>query len=190
GRVEGVLSDVVSFPNLSPDRLDFHPDMEDYFRAKCRLFDAGADPGSSVRPAERAVVVVDDEWGRRLHEMRPDAATVSSEPGATADWTAGEAGTTERDTQRFTVHGPEGFTAEDELPILGPSSVRTALVALAIVDARGVDVHAGAAGPPHVRVPGRRGAVVRGQDFGVLVDYAHKPGAVAAVLRSARAQAI
>ena len=80
-------------------------------------------------------------------------------------------------------------TVEVELPILGRFNVSNALVALAIVDALGVDVRAAAAGLVHVRVPGRLEAVVRGQDFRVLVDYAHKPGAVAAVLRSVRAQA-
>lgn len=189
GRVDGTRFAVGAFLNLSQDHLDFHPDMEDYFRAKCRLFDASADPGSSVRPAERAVVVVDDEWGRRLSEMRPDAVTVSAEPGATAEWTAGQSVTTDQDTQLFTVHGPNGFTVDVELPILGRFNVSNALVALAIVDALGVDVRAAAAGLVHVRVPGRLEAVVRGQDFRVLVDYAHKPGAVAAVLRSVRAQA-
>lgn len=189
GRVDGTRFAVGAFLNLSQDHLDFHPDMEDYFQAKCRLFDSAADPGSAVRPAERAVVVVDDEWGRRLSGMRPDAVTVSAEPGASADWTAGQSVTTDRDTQRFTVHGPDGVTVEVELPILGRFNVSNALVALAIVDALGEDVSVAAAGLVHVRVPGRLEAVVRGQDFRVLVDYAHKPGAVTAVLRSVRAQA-
>lgn len=189
GRVDGTRFAVAAFLNLSQDHLDFHPDMEDYFRAKCRLFDAEADPGSSVRPAERAVVVIEDEWGRRLKQMRPDAVTVSAEPGATADWTAGESVTTEQGTQSVTVYGPGGLSVEIELPVLGRFNVSNALVALAVVDALGVDVRAAAAGLAHVRVPGRLEPVVRGQDFRVLVDYAHKPGAVAAVLRSVRAQA-
>lgn len=188
GRVDGTRFEVGAFLNLSQDHLDFHPDMEDYFRAKCRLFDAAADPGSAVKPAVKAVVVIDDDWGRRLKEMRPDAVTVSAEPGADADWTAGESVTTEYGTQTFTVHGPGGFTTEVELPILGRFNVANALVALAIVDALGVDVRTAAVGLTQVRVPGRLEPVVRGQDFRVLVDYAHKPGAVAAVLKSVRAQ--
>ncbi|MEV8220898.1 MULTISPECIES: UDP-N-acetylmuramoyl-L-alanyl-D-glutamate--2,6-diaminopimelate ligase [Dietzia] len=188
GRVDGTRFAVGAFLNLTQDHLDFHPSMEDYFRAKCRLFDAEADPGSAVRPAERAVVVVDDDWGRRLLGMRPDAVTVSAEPGADADWTAGESATTERGTQTFTVHGPRGLTADVELPLLGRFNVANALVALAVVDALGSDVAGAAAGLARVRVPGRLEPVERGQDFRVLVDYAHKPGAVAAVLRSVRAQ--
>lgn len=200
GRVDGTRFAVGAFLNLSQDHLDFHPDMDDYFRAKCRLFDADVDPGSSVRPAPKAVVVIDDEWGRRLHAMRPDAVTVSaeaeaeaeSEPGSElgsgADWTAGKSATTDHGTQIFTVHGPDAFTVDVELPLLGRFNVANALVALAIVDTLGEDVTAAAAGLANVRVPGRLEPVVRGQDFRVLVDYAHKPGAVAAVLQSVRAQ--
>ncbi len=188
GRVDGTRFAVAAFLNLSQDHLDFHPDMEDYFRAKCRLFDPAADPGSSVRPAQKAVVVVDDEWGRRLHSMRPDAVTVSAEPDGIADWTAGESVTTDHGSQTFTVHAPGGRQVAVELPVLGRFNVANALVALAIVDALGVDLRAAASGLAAVRVPGRLEPVVRGQDFRVLVDYAHKPGAVAAVLRSVRAQ--
>ncbi|KAA0917261.1 UDP-N-acetylmuramoyl-L-alanyl-D-glutamate--2,6-diaminopimelate ligase [Dietzia sp. ANT_WB102] len=188
GRVDGTRFAVGAFLNLSQDHLDFHPSMDDYFRAKCRLFDADVDPGSAVRPAERAVVVVEDEWGRRLLGIRPDAVTVSSEPSAAADWTAGQSTATERATQIFTAHGPRGLSVDVELPLLGRFNVTNALVALAIVDALGADVADAAAGLARVRVPGRLEPVVRGQDFRVLVDYAHKPGAVAAVLHSVRAQ--
>lgn len=188
GRVDGTRFAVGAFLNLSQDHLDFHPDMDDYFRAKCRLFDLEADPGSEVRPAERAVIVIDDEWGRSLAAMRPDAVTVSTEPGTTADWTASESDTTDYGTQTCTVHGPRGLAVDVELPLMGRFNVANALVALAIVDALGVDVRAAAAGLEKVRVPGRLEPVVRGQDFRVLVDYAHKPGAVAAVLTSVRWQ--
>lgn len=188
GRVDGTRFTVGAFLNLSQDHLDFHPDMDDYFRAKCRLFDAGADPGSTVRPADRAVIVVDDEWGRRLARTRPDAVTVSAEPGASADWTAGESVTTGDGIQQVTVHGPRELSLDVGFPLLGRFNVANALVALAIVDALGADVVAAAAGLADVRVPGRLEPVVRGQDFRVLVDYAHKPGAVTAVLRSVRGQ--
>lgn len=188
GRVDGTRFAVGAFLNLSQDHLDFHPSMEDYFHAKCRLIDTSSAPDSSVWPAKRAVVVVDDEWGRRLSAMRPDAVTVSADPGGRADWTAGPSTTTDRGTQQFSVHGPRGLTAEVELPLLGRFNVANALVALAIGDVLGAELSVAAAGLSNVRVPGRLEPVVRGQDFRVLVDYAHKPGAVAAVLHSVRAQ--
>lgn len=191
GRVDGTSFAVGAFLNLSQDHLDFHPDMEDYFRAKCRLFvtaDTADTAGSTVSPAQRAVVVVDDEWGRRLLAMRPDSVSVSSDPRGRADWTAGPSSTTELGTQHFDVYAPGGRTVGVELPLLGRFNVANALVALAVVDALGGDLSAAAAGLAAVRVPGRLEPVIRGQDFRVLVDYAHKPGAVAAVVRSVRAQ--
>lgn len=187
GRVDGTHFAVGAFLNLSQDHLDFHSGMEDYFRAKCRLFDSGIDPASRVRPADRAVVVVDDEWGRRLAALRPDAVTVSVDGDDTADWTAGGSDTV-GDVQRFTARGPRDTTLEVTIPLMGRFNVTNALVALAVVDGLGLDVAAAAAGLSTVRVPGRLEPVVRGQDFRVLVDYAHKPGAVSAVLRSVRGQ--
>ena len=188
GRVDGTRFAVGAFLNLSQDHLDFHPTMQDYFAAKCRLFDREADPGSRVRPAERAVVVVDDEWGRRVAEMRPDAVTVSGEVDGRAHWTAGPSRPTGGGGQYVTVRGPGGTELEVELPLLGRFNVTNALVALAVVDVLGMDVPAAAAGLGHVLVPGRLEPVDRGQDFRVLVDYAHKPAAVEAVLGSVRAQ--
>src|SRR6185312_5527079 len=55
-RVAGVRFAAAGFTNLTQDHLDFHPDMEDYYLAKRRLFAAGW-PG---------VVNIGDEYGRRL----------------------------------------------------------------------------------------------------------------------------
>src|SRR5205823_4485435 len=58
GRVSGVRFDVAAFTNLSQDHLDFHADMEDYYRSKATLFTPAL--------ADRGVVCVDDDWGARL----------------------------------------------------------------------------------------------------------------------------
>ncbi|HET6729037.1 MAG TPA: Mur ligase family protein, partial [Jiangellaceae bacterium] len=58
GRVDGIVFDVAGFTNLSRDHLDFHTDLEDYFAAKASLF--------TPDRSRRGVVVVDDEYGRRL----------------------------------------------------------------------------------------------------------------------------
>src|SRR5690606_25039167 len=78
-RVDGIVFDVVGFTNLSQDHLDFHGTLEEYFATKAQLF--GPDR------ARRGVVMVDDEWGRRLAlESRVPVVTVST-GGAMADWT-------------------------------------------------------------------------------------------------------
>ncbi len=174
-RVDGVRFAVAAFTNLSQDHLDFHPDMETYFAAKERLFrefDVGV-----------PLVVVDDAWGRRLADTTPGAVTVSV--AGEADWCAsalrvGLDGTT------FTVRAPDG-EAEVALPLRGRFNAANALVALACGAALGLELGAMARALATARpVPGRVQAVEEGQAFAVLVDYAHKPGALEQVLASAR----
>jgi UDP-N-acetylmuramoyl-L-alanyl-D-glutamate--2,6-diaminopimelate ligase len=174
-RVDGVHFAVAAFTNLSQDHLDFHPDMESYFGAKRRLFEE-----FDVR---QVIVVIDDEWGRRLAESLPGAVTVSLE--RSADWTAfnhcsGLGG------NAFTVRSPAGEAAV-ELPLRGRFNGANALVAMAAGHAFGLDLEGMAAALRTVTpVPGRVQAVEEGQGFALLVDYAHKPGALETVLLSAR----
>jgi UDP-N-acetylmuramoyl-L-alanyl-D-glutamate--2,6-diaminopimelate ligase len=174
-RADGIHFAVAAFTNLSQDHLDFHPDMETYFRAKERLF--------TEFDVRTPIVVVDDEWGRRLAAAVPGAVTVSLE--GPADWQAvnhcaGLGG------NAFTVRSPAGEAAV-ELPLRGRFNAANALVALASCSALGVelDVLAGALASVQA-VPGRVQAVDEGQGFALLVDYAHKPGALEKVLASAR----
>ena len=174
-RADGIHFAVAAFTNLSQDHLDFHPDMESYFAAKERLF-TEFDVG-------RRIVVVDDVWGRRLAGSFPDAVTVSLD--GPADWQAvdhcaGLAG------NAFTVRSPAGEAAV-ELPLRGRFNSANALVALAAGDALGLELGQMAEALASVTpVPGRVQAVDEGQGFALLVDYAHKPGALEKVLASAR----
>lgn len=100
GRADGVEYDVAVFNNLTPEHLDFHPDMEEYFQAKARLFEAGR--------SRAGVVNLDDAYGRRLAaEAAIPVTTFSAKGAAEADWRAvdvqlGPIGST------FRVLGPEG----------------------------------------------------------------------------------
>jgi UDP-N-acetylmuramoyl-L-alanyl-D-glutamate--2,6-diaminopimelate ligase len=170
-RVDGIHFAVAAFTNLSQDHLDFHPSMEAYFLAKRRLFEE-FDVGT-------AIVCVDDDWGRRLADSRPDAVTVAVE--GEADWSATGLRVTAAGTA-FTVRGRELV-----LPLPGRFNVANALIALAAGSALGYPLDEmadalGSVGP----VPGRVQAVDEGQGFAVLVDYSHKPGALENVLMAAR----
>ena len=175
-RVDGTRYAVGAFTNLSQDHLDFHGDMESYFAAKRLLFDgrAGAE-----------VVVVDDDYGRRLAADRPAAVTVSTRPDSDADWTArarpGPSG-----SQQLLVRGPHGMSIDVAIALPGPFNVANAVTALACVSAAGVDPVLAAGGLAAVQVPGRMERADRGQPFLALVDYAHKPAALAAVLAAVR----
>ncbi|GLW90916.1 UDP-N-acetylmuramoyl-L-alanyl-D-glutamate--2,6-diaminopimelate ligase [Actinokineospora globicatena] len=175
GRVAGTRFAVGAFTNLSQDHLDFHPDMEDYFQAKALLFD-----GRST--AE--VVCVDQEWGRRL--VHEHTATVST-TGA-ADWTASDVRVSLSGEQTFVVRTPTGVTVEATLPMPGTFNIANALVAAAILDKAGVPLEAIVEGFATVRVPGRMERVALGQDFTAVVDYSHKPEAVALALDAMRAR--
>ncbi|MCX5045980.1 UDP-N-acetylmuramoyl-L-alanyl-D-glutamate--2,6-diaminopimelate ligase [Aldersonia sp. NBC_00410] len=183
GRVDGTRFDVAAFTNLSQDHLDFHPTFEDYFAAKARLFA----PDSSVH-ADRAVVCIDDEWGRRMAEKAAGALSTVATSGP-ADWTATAEHVLPTGGQEFRIVGPspwQGIPARLRLP--GRYNVANALLAVATCAAAGVDPVAAARSLAEVDVPGRVERVDRGQEFLAVVDYAHKPAALSAVISTLRAQ--
>jgi UDP-N-acetylmuramoyl-L-alanyl-D-glutamate--2,6-diaminopimelate ligase len=176
GRVDGTGFAVGAFTNLSRDHLDFHRTMADYFEAKALLFD----PNSPLR-ARRAVVCVDDEAGRAMAARAGDAITVSAE-GQAAHWRAIDVAPMGAGGQRFTVVGPTGAQHQLGVRLPGYYNIANCLVALAVLDAVGVSPDRASAGLLQARVPGRMEEIDAGQDFLALVDYAHKPGALRAVL--------
>lgn len=186
GRVDGCHFAAAAFTNLSQDHLDFHKDLDDYFSAKARLFAAD----SSVR-AGRAVVCVDDQWGRRMAELalaEPALSTVTVAAGQAADWTADDTIVDASGGQQFTVRGPAGQRVAIALPLPGRFNIANALVALGLLDAAGVCAADAAPGLAAASVPGRLQRVDRGQAFLAVVDYAHKPAALEAVIATLREQ--
>jgi UDP-N-acetylmuramoyl-L-alanyl-D-glutamate--2,6-diaminopimelate ligase len=183
GRVDGVSFAVGGFTNLSRDHLDFHPTMEDYFATKARLFD----PESSTAAAS-SVVCVDDDAGRAMAALAPNPVTVSA-TGEDAGWRVENVRTLERGAQEFFAVDPAGVHHALRIALPGRYNVANALLAVALLDAVGVSPEQAAPGLRDARVPGRLEPVDRGQDFLALVDYAHKPGALRAVLETLREQA-
>ena len=175
GRVAGTKFDVAVFTNLSADHLDYHGDMESYFRAKASLF-----KGES---AKRAVINISDAYGRRLAgEAQQPLLTFGAE-GEADFYAAGESGVA------FTAHGP-GMAIEMTVGLPGRFNVSNALAAAAAAVCLGVSPEAIAAGVSAVEtIPGRMEPVEAGQDFRVFVDFAHTPDALASVLEAAGALA-
>ena len=173
-RADAIEFDVAVFTNLTQDHLDFHEDMEDYFAAKRLLFASG--PKASV-------VNIDDPYGQRL-TTEFDVITYSAE-GNAADYTASEV-QFDASGANFLVESEHGdLIVRTALP--GRFNVANALAALASAIALGVapdDAVAALAGAS--RVPGRFEPIDEGQDFAVLVDYAHTPDSVENALRAAR----
>jgi len=178
GRVAGTTFDVALFTNLSQEHVDFHGSMAAYFAAKTLLFTAGY--------SRRGVVNVDDEHGRRLVTLASvPLVTFSAGGDRSADWRAervrlGPEGST------FEVTGPAG-QAEVAIRLPGPFNIENALGAIAALVAADVPLGDAVAGVAAVTgTPGRMERVDAGQDFLAIVDYAHKPGALEAVLGAVR----
>jgi UDP-N-acetylmuramoyl-L-alanyl-D-glutamate--2,6-diaminopimelate ligase len=171
-RVGGVTFDVAAFTNLSQDHLDFHPSMEDYFAAKASLF-------TSARAA-RAGVNNDDPWGRRLLEdPAVPTTTYGLDPGA--DLRATDVSSTVNGLA-FTIDGV-AFRSR----LRGVFNVSNCLAAVAVAGTLGITLEVAARGLAAVEgVPGRVEPVDAGQDFLVVVDYAHTPDSIRSVLQAAR----
>jgi UDP-N-acetylmuramoyl-L-alanyl-D-glutamate--2,6-diaminopimelate ligase len=149
GRLEGTRFAVLVFTNLTQDHLDFHGTMEEYFESKRRLF----------AQADRAVVNVGDEYGKRLAAELPAAITFR----------------------------PDDALGDVELKLPGRFNVENALAAAAAARSLGIGEEAIKRGIEAVdRVPGRFERVDEGQPFTVLVDYAHTPRALETALEAAR----
>jgi UDP-N-acetylmuramoyl-L-alanyl-D-glutamate--2,6-diaminopimelate ligase len=175
-RLDRVRFDALVFTNLSQDHLDFHETMEEYFRAKRRLFVGAAPPPAAVNVA--------DEWGRRLAEELADVARAPLVTfGFAADAEIRPEGL-ELDAAgaRFTAGGIELRTR-----LRGRFNVENVLGAVAAAILLDVDEEEIAAGVAALEgVPGRFEAVDEGQPFAVIVDYAHTPDSLDNVLRTAR----
>jgi UDP-N-acetylmuramoyl-L-alanyl-D-glutamate--2,6-diaminopimelate ligase len=175
GRVSGTTFAAGAFTNLSQDHLDFHADFEDYFAAKAMLFDGRA---------SAEVVCIDDVWGQRL--VTGETTTVSRHGDAT--WHATDITAQPSGSQTFRALGPDGFDQRVVVRLPGAFNVTNALLALAVGHTSGADPMLLASGIATAEVPGRMQRVNCGQGFLALVDYAHKPAAVAALLDAVRAQ--
>jgi UDP-N-acetylmuramoyl-L-alanyl-D-glutamate--2,6-diaminopimelate ligase len=170
GRADSINFACRVFTNLTQDHLDFHNTMEEYFLAKRKLFAEGDAP---------SVLNADDLYGRRLAEHLPAAVTygIESEANYRATNISFDAA-----GSSFDVGG-----VHVQMPLPGLFNVSNALAALAACAQLGVSLEDGAAAlAGAARVPGRFEPVDEGQDFAVLVDYAHTPDSLENVLRAAR----
>jgi UDP-N-acetylmuramoyl-L-alanyl-D-glutamate--2,6-diaminopimelate ligase len=173
GRVGGMTFAVVGYTNFGQDHLDFHPSMGDYFAAKALLFD-GRSP----------VEVLNHDDGALIPLRKPRTLTYSAAGDPAATWSA-TAIVDHGFRQTFTATGPGG-PVEAGVLLPGRHNVANALLAIAALTAIGVPPQLAADGVARcLGVPGRVERVGQYPIFGV-VDYAHKPDAIVAVLRALR----
>lgn len=170
-RVDGVRYACAVFTNLSQDHLDYHASMEEYFTAKARLF--------TPDMSERAVVNLDSQEGRRLAASGLPTMTFAID--AAADVRATQVETTARGISFLA----DGVPIRSRLR--GLFNVENCLAAFTTARSLAIDDQVAAGAISRLEgVPGRVETVEAGQDFLVLVDYAHTPDSVQNVLRAAR----
>jgi UDP-N-acetylmuramoyl-L-alanyl-D-glutamate--2,6-diaminopimelate ligase len=176
-RMIGSRFAMVGFTNLSQDHLDFHHDMESYYKAKAGLF--------TLEYADQAFINIDSDFGLRLFNECGIPATSLSRNNPKASWhftsiTATSGGTS------FTARGVGGVLIESSTPLHGYFNLDNILLVLAIAIECGIDPLDCAAIIPRLHgAPGRMESIDRGQDFTALVDYAHTPDAVHNVIATA-----
>lgn len=182
-RVTGTRFAVAVFTNLSYEHLDYHHTMEEYFAVKRRLF--------APELSEQAVVLVDDEWGQRLAaEAMVPVTTVSTRPDSpAADWVVTGERLAASGGMEFDLRGPDGAQHVATVALPGHINVSNAAAAIVASHLVGVPLDAAIDGVAHARpVPGRTEVVTRRSPTTplIVVDYAHTPDGVAAVLDAMR----
>lgn len=178
-RADGIRFRVGVFTNLTPEHLDYHGDMEHYFASKVRLFRE-----LIAENHGRAVINVDDDYGRRLAGMFPAALTC----GHAAEALIRPEGLSV--TLRG-IHGavttPQGPVQIDS-PLLGDYNVENLLGAIGAAVALGIPKEIVARGiATATAVPGRLEPVANDRGAVVLVDYAHTGDALDRVLQALHA---
>jgi UDP-N-acetylmuramoyl-L-alanyl-D-glutamate--2,6-diaminopimelate ligase len=178
-RLDGVRLAAAAFLNLGRDHLDYHSTMEDYFAAKMRLFEL-------LPPDRPAVINADDEWSERAIAAAKATGRKVLTVGAKGEALRLVAIAREGFAQRLAIEA-DGVPHEVLLPLAGDFQAANALVAAGLAIATGAGPAAAIAAIGGLKgVPGRLERVGEIHGGLAIVDYAHKPDALAALLATLR----
>jgi UDP-N-acetylmuramoyl-L-alanyl-D-glutamate--2,6-diaminopimelate ligase len=174
----------VAFTNLSHDHLDFHKTMENYYQAKSRLFKYGF--------SEKAIINIDDSWGKRLFEETEIEKISISTHDQKANWrivdsSLADPSSSSKSVVELTIAGPGGILLSIATPLMGDYNSANVLMALALAVESGIDPLSAANALSNAKgAPGRMESIELGQRFSAVIDYAHTPDAVSAALKAVR----
>lgn len=176
-RVFGMKFHAAAFSNLTPEHLDFHGDMDSYYAAKRLLF-----TGAGRNGVEVAAINADDPYGRRLiGEAECRVLRYGIEQPAEVRLLRAAKRADGSDIAAATPAGDIALRTH----LIGTPNIYNVLAAIAVALSFGIDTAAIRSGIEAVAaIPGRLELVSAGQDFTVLVDYAHTPDALAKLLET------
>jgi len=181
-RVTGTDFDIGVFTNISQDHLDYHADIDSYFRAKLKLFDLLNDSYDKGLPRQ-AVLNVDDPRSREIVPV-VEVPILRYGFGADADVRANDVKVTETGT-RFRVDAPSGKSPV-YTRLIGRHNVSNVLASFAVAEACGIALDVAAGAVEELVIPGRFENVDAGQPFTVVVDYAHTDDGLKNLLTACR----
>lgn len=180
-RIQSMPFDITVFLNLTQDHLDFHGDMETYFQEKSQFFTGGTD-----YIPKTAIVNIDDPYGLRLlKEIPAEVCVITFGTSTNATVQAFDINLSDKGIS-FNLQWPGGIIRV-ESALLGAYNVSNILAALSIGWASGREMHELVLKLPNFKgVRGRMEKLDLGQDFSVLVDYAHTADALSNALKMLR----
>ena len=184
GRVSGVEFDTAVFTNLTQDHLDFHKTFENYLAAKCKLFEQVSAP-NQVKDNKGAVINIDDSYGHRVME-KTTAPTITYSTLGKGTLNASDVHMSTKNSQYTVNYKGESYPVS--MNTTGLFNVYNTLAAIGACLQEGISMEAiDTALKTFNSVPGRFELIEEGQDFAVVVDYAHTPDGLQNILETAKA---
>lgn len=183
GRVAGVEFDTAVFTNLTQDHLDFHKTFENYLAAKCKLFEQ-VSSSNQHKSNKGAVINIDDAYGERVvQKTKAPTITYSAQGKGTLNASDIQMSTKMSD---YTVQY-NGEIYRVSMNTTGLFNVYNTLAAIGACLQEGISMEAiDTALKTFSAVPGRFELIEEGQDFAVVVDYAHTPDGLENILQTAQ----
>ena len=184
GRVSGVEFDTAVFTNLTQDHLDFHKTFENYLAAKCKLFEQ-VSASDQVKDNKGAVINIDDSYGYRVME-KTTAPTITYSTLGKGTLNASDVHMSTKNSQYTVNYKGESYPVS--MNTTGLFNVYNTLAAIGACLQEGISMEAiDTALKTFSSVPGRFELIEEGQDFAVVVDYAHTPDGLQNILETAKA---
>jgi UDP-N-acetylmuramyl-tripeptide synthetase len=178
-RVWGVPFSIVAMTNISQDHLDYHKTMDDYINAKVKLFKLANQNKTGLRTG---VVNADDDNAPRFASAIKNSVTYGIDKG---ELRAKQIRLSATSVKYKAVAGKDEYDINCRLP--GKFNVYNSLAAAGVGRVLGLDKLAIEQGIAALEaVSGRMTAIKAGQDFNVIVDFAHSPDALQNVLTASK----
>ena len=176
GRVYGCDFDTCLFTNFSEDHIskNEHPNMEDYFNCKCKLFDM----------TNNGIVNIDDIKGKELIERKPNCNFTTYSINNDSDKKAYNISISNiLTTFNTTIYGKEELV---KISIPGNFTVYNALAAISICEKIGIETEYILSGLRKVRVPGRSELIDNKLNIPIMIDYAHSEESLRNILSAVK----